>query len=180
MNMSRPILLLALPFALMLAAPGAQAACTAAARSYISAGLANQSQLDAKGQDYIVQQMVQHPPTGLMGSDGISNCVAQNWPSMFPGASSILIGVGQQIVNQICTKAREKVAENTPSYLSTIYSSVQNSQIPTGSFGSGIPGVPANIPMNALPAGVPQVPVVPPSSSLGDLFGGGNGGGNQL
>lgn len=174
MNMPRFLLLTALPLALLAVTPVTQAACTTTAKNYISASYADQAKLDQAANEKIIAKMVANPPPGIMDSNGINNCVAQNWPSMFPGAASILAGVGSQVVNQLCTAARQRIAAATPSYLNSIYSSVQNSQIPTGSFGANIPGMPANIPVNQ---NVISVPTNPPTSStygnLGGLFGGG-------
>lgn len=177
MNMPRLLLAAALPLVMLAASPGAHAECTSAAKSYIAASYASQATLDKAANEKILSEMVANPPPGIMDSNGINNCVAQNWPSMFPGAASILAGVGSQIVNQLCTAARQRIAAATPNYLNTIYSSVQNSQIPTSSFGANIPGMPANIPVNT-GASSNTTTTTPPTSTtygnLGGLFGGGN------
>ena len=128
MTTSRLSLLLALPLAMLGVATGVQASCTAAARQYIQQGAQRADQIDQATRNKILDEMVKNPPPGIMGSNGINDCVAQNWPSI-PGSTQVVLsGLGRQIVNQLCTEARQRIAAQTPGYLRDLYSTVQRAQ----------------------------------------------------
>lgn len=167
---SRLSLLLALPLAMLGVASAAQASCTAAARQYIQQSTQQADQIDAVTRNKILDDMVRNPPPGIMGSNGINDCVAQNWPGI-PGTTQVVLsGLGRQIVNQLCTEARQRIAAQTPGYLQNVYSTVQQAQSGNYStFGS-------NVVQAAQTSGVvpPSTPIPPQTGTvLNGLFGGG-------
>lgn len=138
MNMPRLLLLVTLPMAMLASSMTAEAGCSAAAKQYIQSQAAQADTLDQASRDAILARMVANPPPGIMGANGINDCVAQSWPSILGGTASILSGVGRQIVNQLCTQARSQIAAQTPSYLKGIYGTVQTAQ--SGNYGSALSG----------------------------------------
>lgn len=125
---SRLGLLFALPLAMLALAPMAQASCSAEARQYLQQSLKHADDIDQATREQIVNDIVRYPPPGIMDANGINDCVAQNWPGIPGTTQAVLAGLGRQVVNQLCSQARQRIAAATPSYLRNVYGLVQQAQ----------------------------------------------------